>query len=70
MRLQSVEKSSDAWAKGLRSGDILIDVSASPINGVAVLTRIELVLGAGDTVTLPYLRDGERFTVEVVLIEA
>ncbi len=70
LRLQSVEKSSDAWAKGLRSGDILIEANGSPINGLEELTRIKLGLGAGDTVTLTYLRDGERFTVEVVLIEA
>ena len=69
LELQSVERSSDAWAKGLRSGDVLLEANGVPIAGLEVLTRLKLDLGAGDSVTLTYLRNGERYTVDVELIE-
>ena len=69
LELQSVERSSDAWAKGLRSGDVLLEANGVPITGLEVLTRLKLDLGAGDSVTLTYLRNGERYTVDVELIE-
>ena len=69
LELQSVERSSDAWAKGLRSGDVLLEANGIPITGLEVLTRLKLDLGAGDSVTLTYLRNGERYTVDVELIE-
>ena len=69
LELQSVERSSDAWAKGLRAGDVLLEANGVPITGLEVLTRLKLDLGAGDSVTLTYLRNGERYTVDVELIE-
>ena len=41
-----------------------------PVTGMKDLVRLKLSLGAGDTVALTYLRDGERYTVDVELIEA
>lgn len=70
LELQQVERDSDAWAKGLRAGDILTAANGQPITGLEDLTRIKLGLGPGDTVTLTCLRDGELFTVDVELIEA
>ena len=70
LMLRSVERNSDAWAKGLRAEDILLEANGQPITGLEDLIRLKLSLGAGDTVTLTCLRDGERFTVDVELIEA
>ena len=70
VRIKSVERDSDAWAKGLRGEDVLIKANGVPITGLQDLTRLKLGLGAGDTVTLTYLRNGEEFTVNVELIEA
>ena len=70
VQLQSVEKSSDAWTKGLRAGDIIIAANGQPVTGLQDLTRLKLGLGTGDAVTLTCLRDGEEFTVDVELIEA
>lgn len=67
--LRSVEHDSDAWAKGLRGGDILIEANGMHITGLQDLVRLKLELGAGDTVTLTCLRDGEEFTVDVELVE-
>lgn len=70
LELVDVEKDSDGWAKGLRRGDIIIAANGQPVTGLQDLTRLKLGLGAGDVVTLTYLRDGESYTVEVELIEA
>ena len=70
LELLEVENDSDAWASGLREGDIIVAANGVPIAGIEDLTRIKLGLGPGDTVALTYLRDGERFTVDVEMIEA
>lgn len=68
--LMEVEKESDAWTKGLRAGDIILAANGQPVTGVQDLTRLKLGLGAGDLVTLTYLREGEQYTADVELIEA
>lgn len=70
LELMEVEKISDCWAKGLREGDILLEADGVPIAGFEDLIRLKLGLGPGDVVSLTCLRDGERFTVDVELIEA
>lgn len=70
LELRDVEKNSDAWAKGLRPGDVILAADGQTVTDISVLTRLKLSLGAGDTVELTCLRDGESFTVEVALIEA
>ncbi len=70
LELLIVEEDSDAWAKGLRAGDILLEADGAPIGGFEDLTRLKLGLGPGDGVSFLCERDGEQFTVEVELIEA
>lgn len=70
LELVEVEEDSDAWAKGLRAGDIIIAANGVPVTGIEDLSRLKLSLGAGDVVTLTYLRDGESHTVDVELIAA
>ena len=70
LELRSVERTSDAWTKGLRAGDVILAADGQTVTDISVLTRLKLGLGAGDTVELTCLRDGESFTVEVELIEA
>jgi len=69
LELRDVERDSDAWAKGLRAGDIILAVNGQPVTGIQDLTRLKLSLGPGDAVTFTCLRDGETFTVDVELIE-
>ena len=70
LELADVERTSDAWAKGLRAGDVITAANGQPVTGLQDLTRIKLGLGPGDVVTLTYLRDGESYTVDVELVEA
>ena len=70
LELLIVGEGSDAWAEGLRAGDILLEADGAPIAGFEDLTRLKLGLGPGDGVSFLCERDGEQFTVEVELIEA
>ena len=69
LELMEVERDSDAWTQGLRAGDVLTEANGVPITGIQDLTRLKLGRGPGDIVSLTYLRDGERFTADVALIE-
>ena len=69
LELMEVEQDSDAWTQGLRAGDVLTEANGVPITGIQDLTRLKLGRGPGDIVSLTYLRDGERFTADVALIE-
>lgn len=70
LELMEVHPSSDAWAKGLRAGDILIAANGQPVTSTQDLTQLKQALGPGDVVTLTYLRDGQSYTVEVALVDA
>ena len=67
--VSEVDPNSDAYAKGIMAGDIIV-----AINGVQVTTtdQLEVVknqFSAGDAVTLTIYRGGEQFDVEVVLVD-
>ena len=64
-----VTPSSDAYAKGIRPGDILLAANGQTITSTQDLTRLKQSLGLGDTVSLTYLRDGQSYTVDVALVD-
>ena len=69
LTLDSVDKTSDAYAKGLRAGDVLIAANGQSLNAVEDLVRLKQSMGAGDTVSLTYVRSGQSRTVSVALID-
>ena len=69
LTLDSVDKTSDAYAKGLRAGDVLTAADGQSLNAVEDLVRLKQSMGAGDTVSLTYVRDGQRYTASVALID-
>lgn len=69
LTLDSVDKSSDAYAKGLRAGDVLTAADGQSLNAVEDLVRLKQSMGAGDTVSLTYVRSGQSRTVSVALID-
>ena len=67
LEVLSVDKNSDAYAKGIREGDILLTANGLELTSTQVLTRLKVTRGAGDLITLTVLRGGETFDVEVAL---
>ena len=70
LRVIDVAMNSDASAKGIRPGDVLLEVDGVPVRGSEDLARRKLDRGAGDLVSLTVRRDGKTFTVEVALMSA
>ena len=69
LEIMDVTPSSDAYAKGIRPGDILLAANGQTITSTQDLTRLKQSLGLGDTVSLIYLRDGQSYTVDVALVD-
>ncbi len=69
LTLDSVDKTSDAYAKGLRAGDVLTAADGQSLNAVEDLVRLKQSMGAGDSVSLTYVRSGQSRTVSVALID-
>ena len=65
----SVEPRSDAWAKGLRAGDIILKTNGQPTPTIEALNAVKEELGVGDTLELEFYRDGEYRTITVALVE-
>lgn len=70
LEILDVDLDSDAYAKGVRAGDVILAADGQPITASQDLARLKLSLGAGDLVTLTLLRDGAEYTVEVLLMDA
>jgi len=58
-----------ASGAGLRSGDVIVAVDSEPVAGSAELGRLVRAAGAGATVEVSFIRDGETQTVPVTLAE-
>lgn len=69
LELVVVDADSDAAAKGLRPGDVILTAAGYPTNTVQDLYRIRHGYGVGDLIPITYLRDGQLFTVEVELVQ-
>ena len=67
LEVLEVAQGSDAWAKGLRPGDVLLQANGADLTSTQVLTRLKTTRGPGDTVTLTVQRAGEVFPLEVAL---
>ena len=67
--ISAVSKTSDAAAKGVRPGDILIEANGAPVRETDDLMAIRDSLRVGDTLTLTLYRDGETFDVDIALVD-
>ena len=56
LEILSVEENSEAYALGLRPGDIVLRVNGEPLLNSQLLTRFKLTMGAGDTLDLTVRR--------------
>ncbi len=64
-----VDPASDAYAKGLQDGDILLQVNGTRVTSMEELKAIILECAVGDTVETVIYRSGQQYLVELTLME-
>ena len=69
LEIISVTPGSDAAAKGLRPGDILLQADGVDLTAIQILSRAKIDRGAGDPILLTVAREGQSFDVEVLLTD-
>jgi len=67
VKLSGVMPGSPAEEAGLRQGDVLVAMEGSEVADLAGLTALLQAHGAGETVAVTVLRDGERRVIAVTL---
>ena len=67
--VSAVAENSDAWAKGVRQGDIIVAVNGEPAMSTDDILRVKNTLEVGDSIRFTVWREGETFDVEVVLVD-
>ncbi|MEO8521023.1 MAG: trypsin-like peptidase domain-containing protein [Acidobacteriota bacterium] len=65
-----MQQRSDAYAAGIRPGDIIVSFNAAPIDDATHFERLLSDAKIGSTVTLGLLRDGKPLTVKVPVVKA
>lgn len=67
--ISAVEQNSDAWAQGVRAGDVLTAVNGQAVAATQDVNDIKDGFKVGDSLTLTIFRDGKTFDVEVRLVD-
>ena len=68
--ITAVEQTSDAAAKGIAPGDVLLEFNGTRITSSDTLLNALYSCQAGDTVSVVVYRSGSQYTVDVILGEA
>ncbi|MBE6992562.1 MAG: PDZ domain-containing protein [Ruminococcaceae bacterium] len=68
--VNSVQFSSDAYAKGMEAGDVIVQINGVEITSMDELNGIKNNYHAGDTITLTVYRNGELMDFDIVLMDA
>ena len=67
--ITAVSEGSDALAKGLREGDVLLEVNGQPVSTTAEVAAIKDAFRVGDSLHFKIWRESEIFEVDVVLVD-
>ncbi len=67
--VSSVYENTDAWSKGIQTGDIITEVNGQAVSDLDELNEIKNKYDVGDILTFTIYRDGEYFEVEVALCD-
>ncbi len=67
--ISAVAEGSDALAKGVRPGDIILEVDGVAVSATSELSAMKDRLSVGDTMHFKLLRDGEIVEVDVAMVD-
>ena len=67
--ISAVSEGSDAAAKGLRAGDIILKVDGVEVSATAEISAMKEELSVGDTMTFTIWREGEILEFTVALVD-
>lgn len=67
--VSSVERKSDAWRQGLRSGDVITKCQDESITSVEEINGIKAGLQAGDALSFQIYRSGRYIDMDITLME-
>ena len=67
--IRSVESSSDAYAQGIRAGDIITAIDGQSVSTVDEFNRIKNEYSAGDQIPLTIFRSGHNYDITVTLMD-
>ncbi len=67
--ITEISEYSDAYAQGLRTGDIIVGVNGTAVSDMDEINAIKNKFTAGDTITLSIYRGGKVETVDVKLVD-
>ena len=67
--MASVSKESDAWKKGLREGDIILEAEDIPVRKTSELNDLKNKLQVGDLINLKFWRDGKELQLSIKLMD-
>ena len=70
MVVVSMQQRSDAYAAGLRPGDVIVSFNGTTIEDQSQLYRLLSDAKIGATVTLGVLREGRSMSVKVPIVKA
>ena len=67
--ITDVQPNSDAWAKGVRAGDILMEVNHIPVVTTADVSEIKDQYAVGDSLHFTIWRNGQTLELDVLLMD-
>ena len=67
--ISAVAEGSDALAKGIRPGDIILEVNGTVVHETAELSAMKDALSVGDTMHFKLLREGEIVELDIALVD-
>ena len=67
--VSAVTKGTDAEAKGIKTGDIILEVNHTPVKTTTEINNIKNEFQVGDSLLFTIWRDGETLEIEVELLD-